>query len=238
MLELKNFFNRGAVDTAPNCPYMVNHDLFSELVRGHTPENLYDFLFSKALNWCEGDKHVAALLVDSWQSGEQALRDWPLINWYHAGAMATSGRWLTRPLTPDFSRLTKEELAAFEREVFTLEWDVARQNLVFEGGIRMYTEERFETTVAEYDRRMLPKLELTVATLEKALAAKKLRVLEDQRDRYYGLLLMQRTLRNGMAAQAAINRWLLEPEKRAEQREILDGAIGAEIRTHAIGSST
>lgn len=227
-LGLKSFHNRGAVDTAPNCPYMINHDLFAELVRGHKPENLYDYLFRRALRWCEGDKRAAGLLVDAWQSGEKALRDWPVLNWYIAGPAATSGRWLTRPLVPDFSRLDKAELAAFEREVFTLEWDVARLNLAFEGGIRMYDEERFEQAVESYDRKMLPMLEMTVGTLEKAHSGKKLRVIEDQLDRYRGLLLLQRTLRNSMAAQAAINRWLLEPGRRAEQRDILDRAIASE----------
>jgi len=167
--------------------------------------------------------------VDAWQSGEQALRDWPSTNWYHSGPSATQGRWITRPLVPDFSKLEKSELAAFERSVFTLEWDIARQNLAFEGGIRMYTEERMEDTVQGYDRRMLPKLELTLGILNKAYSQKKLKAVEDQRDRYHGLLLLMRTLRNSFAAQAAINRWLLGQGDREEQRKKLDEALRAEI---------
>ena len=100
---------------------------------------------------------------------------------------------------------------------------------MFEGGIRMYDEEEFEAAVADYDDKMLPQLELTIGILEQALSDGDIPVLIDQRDRYKGLLLLQRTLRNSMAAQAAINRWLMDQDK-AGQRDLLDRALGAELQ--------
>ncbi|MCE5271358.1 hypothetical protein LLH00_08735 [bacterium] len=227
-LELKRFFTRGGIYSPPQCPYAVNHDVYAELVREREIPDFHGFIFARALDWCEGDKRAAALLVDAWQAGEQALRDWPATNWYHCGPCATQARWITRPLVPDFSKLNQDELAAFERAVFTLEWDVARRNLAFEGGIRMYSEERMEETVAGYDRRVLPKLELTLGLLNKACSQKKLKAVEDQRDRYRALLLLMRTLRNSFAAQAAINRYLLGQGDRAEQKKKMSQAIADE----------
>ncbi len=228
-LEVKQFFTLGGICSPPQCPYMVNHEIYAELVRGHKILNMHEFLLGKARLWCENNERAAELLVKAWLSGERALESWPILNWYHRGPAATQARWITRPLVPDFSLLTGQEKRAFSRSVFTLETDVARINLAFEGGIRMYDEEEFEGAVERYDEAMLPQLELTVAVLEQAIGQDRLPVLIDQRDRYHGLLLLQRTLRNNMAAQAAINRWLLGQGNREQQRAILHQAIEAEI---------
>jgi hypothetical protein len=227
--KLRQFFSRGGIYSSPQCPYNVNHDLYAELIREGGAADLHGFLMGRAEKWCDGDRRLAGLLVEAWQSGEEALKIWPVQNWYQAGPAATQGRWITRPLTPDYSRLNPEERAAFEREVFTLEWDVARQNLAFEGGLRMYPAEEMDRAVAGFDESMLPKLELTVGILDKALASKRKPVLQDQRDRYRGLLLLMRTMRNSFAAQAAINRCLLKQGDPAAQRRLLDQAIRSEI---------
>ncbi len=228
-LDVKQFFTLGGICSPPQCPYMVNHEIYLELVRGHEIPNMHEFLTGKARLWCEGSERAAELLVKAWLSGERALESWPILNWYHRGPAATQARWITRPLVPDFSQLTDQEKRAFSRSVFTLEADVARSNLAFEGGIRMYDEQEFERAVESYDETMLPQLELTVSVLEQAIELDRLPVLIDQRDRYNGLLLLQRTLRNSMAAQAAINRWLLGQGSREQQRAKMDQAIKDEI---------
>jgi hypothetical protein len=228
-LDVKQFFTLGGICSPPQCPYMVNHEVYLELVRGNAIPNMHEFLTGKARLWCDGNERAAEMLVKAWLSGERALESWPILNWYHRGPAATQGRWITRPLVPDFSLLTGQEKRAFSRSVFTLEADVARINLAFEGGIRMYDEEEFERAAKSYDDAMLPQLELTVSVLDQAIEQSALPALIDQRDRYKGLLLLQRTLRNSMAAQAAINRWLLGQGNREQKRAILKQAIEAEI---------
>ena len=228
-LELKQFFSRGSIISPPQCPYDINNEVYSQLIRREGLKDLHAFLLQRARDWCGGEKRQAELLVKAWLSGEEALKSWPVLNWYQAGAGPTQGRWITRPLVPDFSRLDKSERAAFERGVFTLEWDIGRQNLVFEGGLRQYTEDQLDQAVEKFDESMLPLLELTVGILEQALELGKCPVIEDQRDRYRGLLLLNRTVRNGYAAQSAINRYLLDGKGREIRRKELDQALRAEI---------
>jgi hypothetical protein len=228
-LDLERFFTRGGIVSPPQCPYNINHELYSELIRDGEIKDLHGFLLTRAKAWCDGDERLAELLVKAWLNGERALKSWPVVNWYHPGPCTTQGRWLTRPLVPDFSSLSDRERAAFDRSVFTLEWDIARLNLAFEGGIRMYREEDFERAVKAYDNSMLPMLELTVGILEQALNRGRKKIIEDQRDRYKGLLLLMRTVRNSFASQAAINRYLLKEGDREQKRRELDQAIQAEI---------
>ncbi len=228
-LNLKNFFTRGGIVSPPQCPYNINHEVYSHLIRNQAIPDMHAFLLERALGWCGGDNRLAELLVKAWLNGERALNNWPVLNWYQAGPGPTQGRWITRPLVPDFSLLEKWEREAFERSVFTLESDIGRLNLVFEGGLRHYTEDRMADAVERFDESMLPLLELTVSILEQALSLKHSPVIEDQRDRYKGLLLLNRTVRNSYAAQTAINRCLLKVGESGQQRKMLKEAIQAEI---------
>jgi hypothetical protein len=202
--------------------------LYAELIRAAVPD-LDRFLLDTSARWCEGDTRAAAALVEAWKAADEAIAAWPLLNWYHAGPGQTQGRWLTRPVVPDVTRLTAAERTPFERALFTLPWDIGRQNISFEGGIRMYEEEAFDRAIRAYDAAMLPGLEKTVAILDRALAVSPKPVLEDQRDRYRGLLLAARTVRNLFDAQAAINNCLLKKGDAAAQRARLRAAIDSEI---------
>jgi hypothetical protein len=147
-----------------------------------------------------------------------------------AGSGQTQGRWITRPLVPDISKLVPGEREAWERSLFTLPWDIGRVNIAFEGGIRMYENEQLERAVRGYDEQMIPGLIKTVALLDEALQGAGPRaVLADQRDRYLGLLLNVRTVRNLFEAQAAINNYLLKKGDPASERERLTAAIRSEI---------
>ena len=226
--KVHQFFNMGATQAAPQCPYNISQEVYTELLRAEIP-NLDAFLLQTALHWCKGDAPAAKSLVDAWKRGEEAVRNWPAINWYHLGPGQTQGRWLTRPLVPDITLLDKAERAAWERELFTLPWDIGRWNILFEGGIRMYTEEQIEQALQDYDERALPPLERTVEILDQAIAKNPHPVLVDQRDRYQGLLLSFRTVRNMFDAQLAINYQLLEQGDQPTQKERLAKAIRAEI---------
>jgi len=228
-LGLRSFFTRGGIASSPQCPYNINNELYSELIREQEIEDLNQFLHKKALAWCGRDEGQAGLLVNAWLSGEKALVSWPVLNWYQAGPVTTQSRWLTRPLVPDFTLLEKWEREAFERSVFTLEWDIGRLNLAFEGGIRIFKDKDMAASVKAFDESMLPMLELTAGTLEQGLALGRKEVIQDQRDRYRGLLLLMRTVRNSFAAQVAVNRYLLKQGKRRELRKSLDEAIRAEL---------
>ena len=122
------------------------------------------------------------------------------------------------------------EREAWERCLFTLPWDIGRPNIAFEGGIRMYENEQLERAVRDYGERMIPGLVKTVALLDEALKGSGARtVLADQRDRYLGLLLSVRTVRNLFEAQVAINDWLLKKGDPASQRARLTAVIRSEI---------
>jgi len=93
----------------------------------------------------------------------------------------------------------------------------------------MYREQQLEKAVRDYDRSMLPLLSETVGILDEALGLRHKSVLKDQRDRYYGFQLRERTVRNLFEAQVAINYFLLNEADRSRQRRRLREAILAEI---------
>jgi len=224
-LGLKRIFTNGGIAAPPQCPYQVSQELYHELIRGEVTD-LDSFYQTTARRWCEGNERAAAALVKAWKSGDEAFGGRPGLNWYDSGPGQTQARWITRPLAPDITLLDERERAAWERELFTLPWDIGRPNIVFEGGIRMYTEEQLDKAVQAYDEEYLPRLAATLAILDDA---PELPVIVDQRDRYRGMLLRERTVRNLFDAQVAINYWLLGHGERDEQRLRLTRAIHAEI---------
>ena len=158
----------GGIVSPPGCPFNINHEIYSELIREQGIQDLNELLLAKAKQWCENDERLAELLVKAWLSGEQALQSWPILGWYQPGPITTQGRLLTRPLVPDFSRLEDSEREAFERGVFTLEWDIGRLNISFEGGIRIFKDEQMAWAVKQFDKAMLPQLELKAESDGKA----------------------------------------------------------------------
>jgi hypothetical protein len=227
-LNLRRIFTAGGIFAPPQCPYNINQELFAEMIRAEVPDP-DRFLLDTAVRWCGGEKQSAQLLVEAWKSGDRALASWPSLNWYHAGPGQTQGRWITRPVVPDTTLLSERERAAWERALFTLPWDIGRPNIAFEGGIRMYEDDRLEGAISAYDEQTLPALQKTVGILEKALAVASKPVIEDQRDRYLGLLLAARTVRNLFDAQIAINNCLLKKGDPGGQRLRLQAAIRKEI---------
>ena len=228
-LDLEKLFIRGGVLEAPQCPWSINQEIASQLIRRHGGFNLEEFLARKAIEWCGGSEPAAALLMQAWRSGDRAQENYPVLSWFMKGGATTQARWLTRPLVPDATRLSASENAAWTRALFTLEWDVARVNLAFEGGLRIFTEEDMEWAVGVFDRRTLPLLAEAVKLCERAWEISRAPVLTDQRDRYLGLTLWMRTIRNSFAVQAAINRYLLADDKPSQERYRLMEAIRAEI---------
>jgi hypothetical protein len=216
------------------CPFNINQELYAELIRGDLSDP-DSFLLATAERWCGGDRQSARLLVEAWKTGDEAMLAWPKLNWYVGGNAQTQGRWITRPIVPDITRLMERERAAWERELFPLPSDIARLNIVFEAGLRFFEDDDFVRAVHAFDERMLPRLVETVATLNRALAAggktavASISVIEDQRDRYRGILLRSRTDRNLYEAQVAINNFLLKKGDRAAERKRLDAAIEAEM---------
>lgn len=227
-LEVRRIFNNGGLWSPPQCRFNINQELFAERIR-RGAQNLDDFLFETAKRWCGGDEGQARLLVSAWRKADEALRDGPRLNWYHAWAGTTQGRWLTRPLVPDITRLTKPERAAWERLLFPLPWDIARLNIVFEGGIRLFRDDDLEGAVQSYDREMLPRLEEAVAMLNRALERAQQPVIQDQRNRYLGYTLCSRTVRNLFDAQVAINNCVLQKGGLQHERQRLGNAIRLEM---------
>jgi hypothetical protein len=228
-LNIKHFFTEGGIASPPQCPYQITQELYGELIRREV-EDPGAFLLETARRWCEGDERAASLLVQAWKTGDDAIGKWLPLNWYHPGPGPTQGRWITRPLVPDMTKLEPRERQAWERELFTLPWDIGRPNIVFEGGIRMYEEEQLDLAVRNYDEGMIPGLEQSIALLNLALKeAGSKAVLVDQRDRYLGLSFCARTIRNLFDAQVAINQCLLRKGEPAAQRNRLTAAIQAEI---------
>lgn len=227
-LGAKGLFTAGGTLAAPQCPYNINQELYAELIRRDVPD-LDRFLLDTAVRWCEGDREAGRALAEAWKAGEEALTSWRILNWYHGGAGQTQARWISRPLVPDITKLSEREREAWQRALFPLPWDIARVNVCFEGGIRMFDEARFEEAVRNYDQEVLPRLVRTAGILEEALGKSFRRALEDQRDRYRGFLLSSRTVRNLFDAQVAINYCLLHKGDAVRQRSRLRAAIEAEI---------
>ncbi len=227
-LKLRRHFAMGGTFAPPWVPFSINQELYAELIR-EPQVDLAAFLRATAEDWCGGDNTSAQSLVTAWNLGDDALESWPKLNWYAAGPGQTQARWLTRPLVPDLTKLTKPELAAWERALFTCTWDIARLNVVFEGGIRMFEDEQFAAAVRAYDAHTIPLLESAVATLDAAHRTEGRAVIEDQRDRYRGFLLRCRSDRNLFAAQVAINNLVLGQGDAAAERARLRAAILADI---------
>lgn len=226
-LGLKKMMAQGGIFSKSICPYNITQELFLELIRTEEVD-LDKFIFETAKVWCHDDNKITKKLVKAWQIADEAFEAWPVLNWYDSGAGTTQGRWLTRPLVPDITLLNKTETAAWERELFPAAWDIARKNIAFEGGIRMYTEEQLASAVKAYDEDMFPKLNESIKILEKATRSKS-RVIIDQHDRYLGFLYRSISIRNLYAAQLAINNYLMKNGSPEENRRILKSAIQSEI---------
>ena len=227
-LGLTRLMGIEGIYSPPQSPYNVNQELFGELIRGETPD-LITFLPALALQWCNGNAEAARALVEAWRLGNDALEAWPRLNWYSGGVGRTQGRWLIRPLVPDITKLTATERRAWERLLFPLPWDIARQNISFEGGIRFFEDEEFRRVVDATDRTVVPLLTRVVESLTAVIARHPLPVLEDQRDRFRGILLCFRTDRNLFTLQLATNDYLLKRDDPAACRARVRGAMLAEI---------
>jgi hypothetical protein len=240
-LGLTQLMAAEGVYSPPQSPYNLNQELFSELIRGETPV-LENFLGQLARQWCGGDEEAVSSLVHAWLLGNQALEAWPRLNWYSGGVGRTQGRWLTRPLVPDITKLTEAERAAWQRCLFPLSWDIARLNISFEGGIRFFEDEEFRRVIDATDKIVVPMLTRVVAALDLAFTKTKLPVFEDQRDRFRGIMLCYKTDRNLFSLQVATNEYLLKPADPAACRARIREAILSEIENtkdwiHALTTS-
>lgn len=224
----RRLVTNGGLFSPPQCPFNINQEVYAESIRGSLSDP-DEFMLATAERWCEGDRASASLLVEAWKTGDEAMAAWPRLNWYMMGIGGpTQGRWITRPLVPDITRLSEHERSAWERDLFPLPSDIARLNIAFEAGVRYFDDDELVRCVRRFDELMFPRLENTLDILKRALAAGKKQAIEDQLDRYRGVLLLFRTERNVFEAQSAINNWLLKKGDPAVERKRLDAAIQAE----------
>jgi hypothetical protein len=223
-LNVRRIFTLGGLFSPPQCPYDINQELYSELLRSDVPD-VDAFLLRTAIRWCGGDAAAARALLAAWKEADAAWAAWPKLSWYTAGPGQTQARWITRPLVPDIRKLTAHERSAWERALFTLPWDPGRWNIAFEGGIRFFDDATLDSAVKAFDGAMIPALERAVGLLDRRLPA-----LADQHDRLLGMLLRSRTDRNLFDAQVAINNYLLKRGDPTAQRERLIAAIEKELR--------
>ena len=227
-LELKKIMAQGGIFSKFICPYNITQELFLELIRTEV-NDLDKFIYDTAKVWCNNDDKVTKELVKAWQVADKALEAWPVLNWYDSGAGTTQGRWLTRPLVPDITLLDKSETFAWERELFPVPWDVARKNIAFEGGIRMYTEGQLDKAVKAFDNGMFPKLQESIKILKNA-SKSKINIIIDQHDRYLSFLYRSISVRNLYEAQLAINNYLMKKGSQVENQKSLKKAIYSEIK--------
>ena len=227
-LGLKKLISLGGMLAPNQSPYNINQEIYSRCLSEKLP-NREDFLYQVARRWCNDKEKPARQLVAAWQSGDQTLATWPFVKWYDGGAGQTQGRWLTRPLVPDITLLSDEENEPWQRSLFPIPSDIARKNMAFEGGIRLYQDEQLEKAVRVFTEETLPLLSATVGLLDRAIEADSLAVLRDQRDRYQGLFLLGNTVCNLFQAQWSINQLLLKQGDSQKTRQSLDTAIEREI---------
>lgn len=228
-LRIRRHLAMGGTFAPPWVLFSINQELYLELIR-EDHVDLDTVLRTTAERWCDGDNISSRGLVTAWKLGDEALDSWPKLNWYAAGPGQTQARWITRPLVPDITKLTLAERSAWERSLFTCTWDIARLNVVFEGGIRMFEDEQFEKAVGAYDTQTIPLLKKVVQSLDEAFRAENRSIVEDQRDRYNGFLLRCLTDRNLYEAQLAINNLLLNRGDATAERLRLRAAILADIK--------
>jgi hypothetical protein len=227
-LGLERLMAAEGIYSPPQSPFNLNQELFSELIRGERP-NLDQLQRQLAERWCNRDAVSVEALLEAWRLGNDALEAWPRVNWYSGGVGRTQSRWLIRPLVPDITKLTDAERAGWERCIFPLPWDIARQNVSFEGGIRFFEDEEFRRVIKATDEKVIPLLQQAISVLEVALKKNPLTVLEDQRDRYRGIMLCYRSDRNLFAVQVATNDYLLRQGDPVELRAKIREAIRSEI---------
>ncbi len=227
-LKLKKIFAQGGVFPGSLSPFNITRELFSELIKRDV-EDLNQFLMDKAKLWCNGDLRSAGLLVEAWNIADGALEKLPQLNWYHTGAGTTQGRWLIRPIVPDITLIDKKE-QNWGRALFPVPWDIARLNIAFEGGIRMYEEQQLADAVKAYDEGMVPEMKKCIDVLNSGLTPSSPRVIFDQRDRYLGFLYSAISVRNLFEAQVAINYFLMEKGNSDKNRQLLNKAIQLEIK--------
>lgn len=226
---LRSIFTNGGLFSPPQCPWSINQELFAELIREENVD-VDAFLLRTARLWCGGDNSHADLLALAWKTGDEAMAVMPSLGGYVPASIRIQRRGLIRPVVPDITRLTAAERAPYERVLFPLSWDIARVNIVFDGGIRLQEEAAMDRGVKEFDEAMVPRLARAVEILDGALARGSAPpVMLDQRDRYRGFLLCIRTDRNLHAAQSAINHTLLRDGSRETHRANLRRAMEAEI---------
>ena len=60
----------GGIVSPPGCPFNINYEIYSELIREQGIQDLNELLLAKAKQWCENDERLAELLVKAWLSGE------------------------------------------------------------------------------------------------------------------------------------------------------------------------
>jgi hypothetical protein len=65
-----------------------------------------------------------------------AVEAWPRLSWHSSGVGRTRGRWLTRPLVPDITKLPAVERAAGNAPSFRCVGHRAQKRLIREGGRR------------------------------------------------------------------------------------------------------
>jgi hypothetical protein len=153
-LNLRHIFTDGGIFSTPQCPFDINQELYAELIR------------KKILD-------IDMFLLQT------ATVSWPNLNWWTAGPAQTQGRWITRPLVPNISKLNDSELAAWERSLFTTFWDIGRVNVVFHGGVRMFTEEQLEGAIKAFDEQMIPKLEKADVSADDMVKELNIELLDD-----------------------------------------------------------
>lgn len=227
--EIEKVFSAGGLFCPAQCPYQINQDLYTQLIREKNLENfdLKKYLSRMSVSHCKGDETSGGLLQQAWDIGEDAMAQWPTLSWFIKGPAMTQGRWITRPLVPNFDLLTEEERIPFEREVFTLSTDVGRRNIAFEGNVRIFNDEDMKWSGKVLGVEVIRRLNSVLEILSRA--DKRIEAIRDMYDRFEALKLLATTLKNTFELQAAVNTSLLEPDLASGFSSVIRQAQESEI---------
>ena len=202
-LSAQRVMCRFGFTSPPMVSQAINHELLRDAFFGvDEPERTQR---DRARAWAEDD---ADAVCSTWSAMSRAIASIPTSTWFAPSWAMSWGQWLFRPLVPDRTRLSEEELEELTTHEFYLDNDPGRVNIFFEGYERILREDDVAWFVTVIDEDVLAPLER---------AGERLRAIDDPppyvaelRDRVAAHGHLIACYRNWFAGQRLINLALIE----------------------------
>ena len=204
-LGAKRFMCRFGYTSPPIVSRAINHEVMRDAFFGHTDPTAT--IADRAAAWSSRSDEADAIRA-AWSTLSSAIASIPTSTWFAPGWAMSWGQWLFRPLVPDRTRLSEEELDELTTHEFYLDNDPGRVNVFFEGYERIMREDDSEWFVAVMDEDVLAPLDRAAARL--AALANPSAYTTELHDRIEAHRRLIGCYRNWFAGQRLINLALIE----------------------------